>query len=177
MTTPWPPVSTTGGPWDLELPRAIFDPTRRYRYLLRRFVQMRDGRILFVLLNPSTADEAQDDPTIRRCYGFTRSWDLGLLEVVNIFALRSTDPAQLYAPHDAIGRDNDQHIAEAAERADLVVCGWGEHGAWKSRGKVVLEVISEHTDPAKIRCLDINRSGEPKHPLYVAADRRLRPYP
>ena len=168
--------------YDLELPRAIFDETRVYRYLLRRHVQMRPtswrtGRVLFVLTNPSKADEELNDPTVRRIITFARTWGFSMLELVNAFALRATDPVELSRHPDPIGPENDRHILEAVDRADLVVCGWGDEGRLLERGQTVLSMIQERQKPWLIRCLDVNISGEPKHPLYVRRDAGPVTYP
>ncbi len=117
---------------------AIFSPCRRYRYLLMRRVSfLAETTCLFIMLNPSTADETQDDPTIRRCMGFARRWGFGVLVVANIFAWRATDPQELHDlgfPHastttiTAVGPENDLFICTAAVEADKIICAWGNHG-------------------------------------------------
>jgi hypothetical protein len=163
---------------DLDLPRAIFDESRVYRYLLRR-PDLGGGRpglglslggvVLFVPLNPSKADERVDDPSVRRMIGFARGWGFRMLEVANIFALRTTNPLELYEHPDPIGPENDDHIRAAVDRAGIVVCAWGNHGEFMDRGAAVLQLIRQGIDPWLIRCLGVNMSGQPRHPLYVAA--------
>ena len=115
----------------VELPAAQFSPDRRYRYLLTRQVGFGDKRVLFVMLNPSTADEEKNDPTIRRCIGFANGWGYGWLDVTNLSPLRATDPKQLLAagpePWDVWNR-NLYHIMAAAGSSDLVVAAYGNHG-------------------------------------------------
>jgi hypothetical protein len=149
---------------------ARFSPCETYRYLLWR--EWSQGpRALFIMLNPSTATETVDDPTIRRCIGFARSWGLGGVEVANIFALRSTDPRALYRHADPVGPANDDAIAEAAKRAAIVVCAWGNHGRLGNRGNVVLGLLlAVDVQPW---CLRMTKQRQPEHPLYQPADRQL----
>lgn len=109
--------------------QAVFDPAGRYRYSLRRRWDAAGARVAFVLLNPSTADGRRDDPTIRRCIGFAREWGFGGLEVVNLFACRSTHPGGLRSAQDPVGPENDRFLAAAWDRADRVIVAWGNHGA------------------------------------------------
>jgi hypothetical protein len=128
------------------------------------------------MLNPSTADEAGPDPTVRRCLTFSAGWGYRATEVVNIFALRSTDPQALYREPDPVGPENDAHILEAATGADLVVCAWGARGAYLSRGRTVLEALYQVCHPHALR---LTRDGHPGHPLYLPAslEPRLIPCP
>ncbi len=123
------------------------------------------------MLNPSTADAERDDPTIRRCAGFARSWGFGGMTVVNLFALRATDPARLRRARDPVGRDNDRHIAAAAS-AGLVVVAWGVHGRLGERDRAVLALLSG----CRPGCLGTTRGGHPRHPLYLPAATRCRPF-
>lgn len=145
---------------------ALFDRSEAYRYLLWR--RWSGGpRILWVLLNPSTADETEGglDPTLRRCVGFSRDWGFGQMRICNAFALRSTDPKGLYRTKDPVGPLNDQTIAEEAEKADQVIVGWGGHGGLHGRADRVFEIVK----PYGVRCLAVTKGGEPGHPLYLAA--------
>jgi len=156
-----------------ELPAAgaVFDPGARYRYRLwRRWAP--GHQVLFVMLNPSTADAERDDPTIRRCAGFARAWGFAGMTVVNLFALRATDPARLRRARDPVGRDNDSHIAAAAAAADTVVVAWGIHGDLRARDRAVLALLAPH----RPRCLGLTCGGHPRHPLYLPARTRSRPF-
>jgi hypothetical protein len=153
---------------------ALFDPSERYRYRLWRVWDRRLPRCLFVMLNPSTADYEINDLTVRRCIDFAHRWGYGGLEVCNLFAFRSTDPAALYEVIDPVGAENDRAILEAATAAGVVVVAWGNHGQLHGRGRYVTQLLEEAAIAA--HCLGVNDSGEPKHPLYVSADTLPTPY-
>src|SRR5690349_3088795 len=101
----------------------------RYRYRLWRCWLPGAATAVWVMLNPSTADDVRDDATIRRCLALTRAWGFGALEVVNLYGLRATDPAALRVARDPVGPDNDEAVAGAARRGDAVFAAWGAHGA------------------------------------------------
>ena len=124
------------------------------------------------MLNPSTADAAQDDPTIRRCIGFARAWGFAGVEIVNLFALRSTDPRALRRSCDPCGSDNDAHVRVAARRAHLMVLAWGMRGSLLGRDREVLELLSRSR--TRLLALGWTRSGQPRHPLYLRRDARPR---
>ncbi len=148
---------------------AFFSPCRQYRYLLMRRISLDEPTCLFIMLNPSTADETQDDPTIRRCMGYARRWGFGVLAVANIFAWRATDPRALYKRGlEPIGPDNDSVIETVAAEADKVICAWGNHGLLYQRGRRVGEL----TDFAKDKRyhLGLTNDGHPRHPLYNRND-------
>lgn len=153
--------------------RAVLSPDGVYRYVLERLFQpeldRNRGRVLFVMLNPSTADELQDDPTVRRCVGFAQTWGFTELGVVNLFGLRSTSPAALYDVNvDPVGADNDHWIKVEARRADLAVCAWGVHGRHLDRDRAVLALLAD----AGVRphALGLTRDLQPRHPLYMRGD-------
>ncbi len=147
---------------------ATFSADRRYRYRLWRRWSA-DPSVAFVMLNPSTADERGDDPTIRRCVAFARRWGFGGVEIVNLFALRASDPRLLGRSNDPVGPANDRHIARVAARATLVVIAWGVWGRLRGRSAKARARLSRRAP----RCLGLTRSGEPRHPLYLRADARL----
>lgn len=143
---------------------AEFSPCQKYRYTLYRWWS-EEKDATFVMLNPSTADEIDNDPTVERCQRRAKEMGFGGLKVVNIFAYRSTDPEALYDLDDPIGPMNDQKIVEATENAGIVICGWGDHGGLRDRGQQVLELLK--SKGIVLHCLEVNLSGEPRHPLYI----------
>ena len=120
--------------------------------------------LAFIMLNPSTADSRILDATVRRCIDYAKRWGYGALEVGNIFALKSTDPALLYSVKDPIGPENDQAILDIYQKADLTIAAWGSHGAYLNRGREVLRLIPG------AKCLIQTKDGQPGHPLYLKSD-------
>ena len=153
---------------------AIIDETHQYRYsLTREWSSLR--RVVWIMLNPSTADARQDDPTIRKCVGFARKWGYGGIEVVNLFAYRATNPNALAKFSQPIGLDNDFYIRRAVNNnAGLVIPAWGANPFAKDRVLPVHRLLFEVKEI--IRCLGITKSGAPRHPLYVPYDTRLKVY-
>lgn len=165
-------VDTAEGPWGLAT--ATFDRSRRHRFRLSRVWDPGGPRCCFIMLNPSTADALRLDPTVTRCAGFARDWGCGALEVVNIFALRSTDPSALRTDPHPVGRGNDRAIVEAARAADLVVAAWGTHGEVGGRGEAVRRLLTRAGIP--VHALSVTTGGHPGHPLYLPATRRPVPW-
>ena len=116
---------------------ADFSDCGRYRYKLWRLWDDTRPEVMFIMLNPSTADATADDPTIRRCIGFARAWGYGGVRVGNLFAWRTPYPQALRSALDPIGRHNDSALCELAEGAALVVAAWGVHGMWLARSQTV----------------------------------------
>jgi hypothetical protein len=123
-----------------------------------------------VLLNPSTADETLDDPTIRRCVGYAKAWGYGGLVLGNLFALRSTDPRALRSAFDPIGPGNNEAMLAIVNECDhgRVICGWGNHGSFLNRSRDVRGLLPQWG--ARLEALAVTGSGEPGHPLYLRAD-------
>ena len=121
----------------------------------------------FIMLNPSTADEAVLDPTIRRCASFALALGAGGMEIANLFSYRATDPDWMKAQGpEAIGGDvNDLAIQEMARRCDVVICAWGTHGKHLGRDAQVKALLRPHRD--KVWCLSLTKDGHPGHPLYL----------
>ncbi len=143
---------------------AIIDQTGLYRYLLWREWDAAAPKVGFVLLNPSRADGAIDDPTIRRCIGFARLWGYGGLEVANLFAYRTAKPSELRHVFDPVGLENDAYLRSLAQRVDRVVLAWGNGGTWQGRDRTVLAMFGKSL---QLHCLAITQTGQPKHPLYL----------
>lgn len=152
---------------------AAFSRCGRYRYKLWRQWSADPG-VLFLLLNPSTADAVSNDATIERCERRARTMGFGALLVANLFAHRSTDPGALYVVDDPVGQDNDRAILELANAASMVVCGWGKHGALHRRGEAVLQMLVQAGHEPYM--LQLNKDGTPKHPLYVSYAVQPRPW-
>ncbi len=151
---------------------AIFDRTGQYRYLLSRVWNKAGLCVLFVMLNPSTANADADDPTIRRCMGFASSWEMGAFVVANLYAFRATQPAVLFQAADPVGPDNDLHLEQAMKRADRVVLAWGNHGLRDERATEVLGIIKSLN--IKPMCLGLTNAGQPRHPLYLPGNASLQ---
>lgn len=144
---------------------AVYSRCGAYRYALTR--EWAPGlRLLFVMLNPSTADERRNDPTVERCQRRAIALGYGGFRVVNLFAYRATRPADLKAAPAPVGPDNDSQIMAGARWADAVLCAWGVHGAHQGRS-VRVEALLRRTD-TPIYHLGLTKSGAPRHPLYVA---------
>jgi hypothetical protein len=141
---------------------AVLSPCRHYRYQLTRTWDEALPAVAFIGLNPSTADAELDDPTVRRCIGFAREWGFGKLILVNLFALRSTDPTKLYTAAAPVGPENDRWLRLAARNAETLVAAWGVHGDLNGRANQVRALLPN------LMCLGRTRAGHPRHPLYLA---------
>lgn len=165
---------------------AVISPCQLYRYTLeRRFGNYEDGTsydgagsILFVMLNPSTADAANDDPTIRRCLGFAHRFNFRELLVANVYSLRATNPEDLWDSQEAgikiRGPEHAYYFAQLAFRADRVVMAFGNHAASPDR-RVAERLLTDNFrgDPC---CLKRNKDGSPGHPLYLPANSEFMRY-
>lgn len=141
---------------------AVFSPCGKYRYVLRR-IWDEQPPVVFIGLNPSVADAEKDDPTIRRCVGFARDWGYGGLVMLNLFALRSTNPDELYdVGIDPVGPENDDYILTYAHDT---IAAWGTHGSLLNRGEEVLWKLQ--LLGRKVLCLGKTAGGSPRHPLYL----------
>ena len=151
---------------------ADFSHCRTYRYCLwRRWSS--SAPLTWVMLNPSTADESVNDPTVERCERRARSMGFGGVVVVNLFAYRATDPKAMKAATDPVGPWNDRAIVDAAQRAGMVICAWGNHGSHRGRAQGVGELLRAHG--VALHALKVTGSGQPGHPLYLP--NRLEPQP
>jgi hypothetical protein len=153
---------------------ATLSEDRVYRYQLVRSTGYRSQAVVnFVGLNPSTADECSDDPTVRRLIGFARRHAFGFLILTNLYAFRVTDPRALKFAADPIGPENFTYLAAAASNSQCIVPCWGAHGALQGRGREVLELLQRIGD---IRVFGLTKGGEPMHPLYLAYEKALTPW-
>jgi hypothetical protein len=148
---------------------ARYSPDSRYRYALTR-VWSPGPQVLFVMLNPSTATEVQNDPTVERCERRARTLGFGGFAVANIFAFRATDPRDMRAAPDPVGPENDRVIGELATGAQQIICAWGTHGAHLSRGPDVHALL--RTTCKALFHLGLTQAGHPKHPLYISYERQ-----
>lgn len=145
---------------------AVFSSCRKWRYALGRIWDKDRPYAVFIGLNPSTADEVEDDPTIRRCIRYAYDWGYGGVHMLNIFAFRATDPRDMKAAADPVGNYNDTYLLNYATRPNtgVVVAAWGAHGTFMDREKTVKELIQP------LHCLSITKDGHPGHPLYLKKD-------
>ena len=144
---------------------AIYSDCERYRYSLTRVWDASGRRVNFVMLNPSTATEVQNDPTVERCERRARALGYGSFAVTNIFAWRDTDPRAMRAARDPVGPENDSAIRDRAQWAQDVITAWGTHGAHLDRGAQVLRLLQTTERP--LFHLGLSKAGHPKHPLYL----------
>ncbi|MEM9755524.1 MAG: DUF1643 domain-containing protein [Pseudomonadota bacterium] len=144
---------------------AVYSPCERYRYTLTRTWAPDGRRAAFVMLNPSTATEAQNDPTVERCERRARALGFGAFRVLNIFAWRDTDPRAMRAAPDPIGPENDLAILKSVPWADCMICAWGSHGAHLNRGPQVERSL--RGAGADLFILGLTKDGHPRHPLYI----------
>ena len=142
---------------------------KQYRYALWRIWDRGLPAVMFIGLNPSTADARIDDPTLVRCIGFARDWGYGGVYTANLFAYRATDPRDMKAARAPIGRDNDRVILELAGKVGKVIAAWGNDGAYLGRAEAVRTLVP------KLYYLKMNGSGQPAHPLYLP--KGLKPQP
>lgn len=145
---------------------AEFSDCRTHRYALWRRWQWQGfaNQVMFIGLNPSTADETEDDPTIRRCIRFAKDWDYGGLLMMNAFAFRATDPKDMKSASDPVGPANDEAFGQRRSQVGLIVAAWGVHCPLEREIAVCLAIGKT------IHCLGRTKNGRPKHPLYLRAD-------
>ena len=154
--------------------RAVFSACGAYRYSLQRVWDPAAPLLGFVMLNPSTADEMRNDPTVGRCEHRARALGMGGMCVVNLFAWRATVPTALRTAADPVGPDNDAAILDAARRAANVIAAWGVHGALFGRGVQVAAMLRNGRTP--LLHLGLTKAGHPRHPLYLPHARQPEPW-
>lgn len=157
---------------------AIFSDDMKYRYYLERIWDNKKHAIAFIMLNPSTATEEVMDPTVKRCYNFAHDWGYGSLIVGNLFALRATNPKELYKSEDPVGGENDKYIQMIHKTTAKTILAWGEHGNYKDRGAHVYTLIKQLNGGAwhSPYCLKTTSTGQPMHPLYIKMDTLPKEY-
>lgn len=151
---------------------ASFSPCRTWRYALWRIWDAPKGMVAFIGLNPSTADETTNDPTVRRCINFANDWGYGGLWMLNLFAYRATDPREMKAFAAPVGPDNNHVLTAVSHQAIITVAAWGVHGSFDGRDKFALEQL---LDRNRLKCLGKTKDGHPKHPLYLPKNATLIP--
>ena len=144
---------------------AVYSDCETYRYSLTRVWQAGQPRLTFVMLNPSTATEVANDPTIERCEQRARRLGFGGFRVTNLFAFRATDPRDLRAAAEPVGADNDTTLLDSARWADQVIVAWGVHGIHQGRAAQVTRLLRS-CDVALFH-LGLSKAGHPRHPLYL----------
>lgn len=146
---------------------AIISEDNKYRYQLSRIWDQSKPRILFIMLNPSTADAKQDDPTIRRVISFAKSWGYGGIHVGNLFAYRCTDPKGLKHALNPIGENNINHIQKLVGQVDKVIYAWGNNNIEPTWLRDIVQTPY---------CIDVSKKNIPKHPLYLKGDLQPKLY-
>lgn len=152
---------------------ATFSSCKKYRYLLYRlWDNFENGFCVFIGLNPSTADENNDDPTIRRCVDFAKRFGYSGLYMLNLFGLRSTDPKKLINVDDPVGDKNNKIIKEVClSNNGYKICCWGNYGSFKNRGVQLINFL-DHFEIV-LHCFGFTEKNEPKHPLYLSKESKL----
>lgn len=145
---------------------AILSPCGRYRYSLTRQWRAAGQTALWVMLNPSTADATHDDNTIRAITRITQAWGYRGFMVGNVYALRSRNPAALWAVDDPVGPDNARHLHDMAVSAHRIIAAWGAH-ADRADADPIADMLAIYGD---VWCLGLNKNGSPKHPLFLRTD-------
>jgi hypothetical protein len=168
------PSETDGQPSLLSDNRsdATLSDDRQYRYRLRRTWDAEKPTLAWIMLNPSTADETEDDPTIRRCLGYAKDWGYGSIIVGNLFAYRTSDPSDLHDVDDPVGSENDSYLRDICQEADRVMVAWGTDGDIRGRESEVEGLLD--TD---LYALNTTKHGHPNHPLYQPSDAEPEQWP
>lgn len=145
---------------------ATFSECRAYRYVLTREWTEKHQLAAFIGLNPSTADETKDDPTVRRCMGFAQDWGYSGIYMLNLFAFRATKPRDLRMARDPVGPANDAHLVRICTMAHIVIACWGAYGNHMFRSEHVVPLLL--SKGVVLRAFGTTKSGEPRHPLYLS---------
>ena len=154
---------------------AVFSDCRNYRYDLWRIWNVHRPQVLFIGLNPSIADETENDPTVRRCIGFAQKWGYGGLHIANLFALRATQPRLLKLADDPVGPQNDTWLERLFSKTDVWVFCWGNQGRFFNRNQFILKAALR-LGCQKAYFLRKTKQAQPAHPLFLPADTQLKPF-
>ena len=152
---------------------ALYSPCGLYRYALTRRWEEDAPRLLYIMLNPSTATELKNDPTIERCERRARALGFGAFRACNLFAYRATDPRLLKKAKDPVGPDNLAELLQSARWADTILCAWGAHGTHMGLGPAIERLLRQ--EGFALHHLGLSKDGHPRHPLYIAY--QMRPIP
>lgn len=142
--------------------KAVISKDGKYRYALWRIWDSNLPNVMFIMLNPSTADSIKNDPTISKCIYYAKKWGYGGIYVGNLFAFRSHTPGLMMLDSDPIGPDCDDYLSWMRDRSELIIAAWGNHGSHLNRGSIIKRKFKN------LYCLDLTNSGQPKHPLYLS---------
>lgn len=148
---------------------AVFSPCRLFRYELWRRWRAEGPLLTFIMLNPSTADEVQNDPTIERCERRARMWGFAGLRIFNLYAFRATEPKDMKAAADPFGPENLERLIKAIEHDRNIIAGWGAHGRYRNASSIIMMEVERVG--RTIYCLERTKAGQPKHPLYIGYDK------
>lgn len=154
---------------------AVLSDCGKYRYSLSRTWDRRLCGVLWVMLNPSTADALNDDPTVRKCIGFSKRWGFGRLDVVNLYAYRAVNPRMLGPVGWPVGPENDVTVVRLARGAGCIILAWGTN-AQPTRADLMAHLLT-YLRPGRVFTLGTTKGGSPRHPLYVPYDQPLVPWP
>ncbi len=149
---------------------SVFSICKTWRYVLTREWDTDAKYCMFVGLNPSVADHLANDQTVRRCMQLAKSWGFGGLHVLNLFAVRSSDPNYIKIAKDPIGEDNDMYLHKYSSESDVVIAAWGRGGNYMDRAD---EVIKRGILGNVLFCMGKTKDGHPKHPLYLTNETEL----
>jgi len=149
---------------------AIISEDGKYRYSLSRIWDESKPYVLFICLNPSRANEIDDDPTLKKCIAYAKKWGYGGVKIGNLFAFRTPYPKEMFKEKYPIGPKNDYWIDRLCSKAGCVVAAWGEHGVYRERGN---EVLSKLSSPNYLTLL---KNGQPGHPLYKKTGLKPKPF-
>lgn len=167
--------------------RTILSECRKYRYTLWREWPIEElagfecsaetnahKYAMFIGLNPSTADETKDDPTIRKCIGFAKRWGFGALCMTNLFAFRATKPQDMKRTDNPCGKGNQHHLLHNAAFAGIIIAAWGKNGCYRQQDLTVMQWLESLG--VRLHCLRQNLDGSPEHPLYIPYETTPKPY-